>query len=69
VQGETELSRVAAATRASSCFSCSLNGRQQQTNKDTDDGDNNQQFDQRESPVGIQVAGALHENLSKMNGF
>jgi hypothetical protein len=51
VHRDAELLEVALARRASSRFASLLNGGQQQCNQHSDDGNDDQQFYQRESPV------------------
>ena len=49
VQGEGHLLETVATTKPASRFSGLLNGWQQHSNKHANDGDDNQQFDQRET--------------------
>jgi len=45
--------QVITAAHAASCFTCRLHGRQQQCHQNTDDGDNDEQFHERETcPLG-----------------
>jgi hypothetical protein len=44
VQSQALLLQVVGALHAASCFASGLNSRQQQTNQNTDDGNNHQQF-------------------------
>jgi hypothetical protein len=49
VQGEGDLTEVILALYAAGRFAGLLDGRQQERDEDGDHGDNNEQFDQRET--------------------
>jgi hypothetical protein len=52
VDGEAKLSEVVAARRASGRFAGLLHGGEQQRDEDANDGDDDEQFDERERAAG-----------------
>jgi hypothetical protein len=59
VSSQSKLTNVVLAAHTTSCFASSLNGWQQQTNQNADDGDHDQQFHKRET-LGLQTEFAIH---------
>ena len=51
VQGDADLFEVVAALHSSSGFSCGLHGGQEQCDEHSDDGDDDEQFDEREGAI------------------
>jgi len=66
MEGDAKLFDLIRASCSPSCFSGLLHRRQQKANKDADDGNNNKQFDKRETVT----FGGLerHEKLPWLNG-
>jgi hypothetical protein len=63
VEGYTDLTQVVLALRAARRLARPLNGRNQQRHQNADDGDDDEQFDQREPFVHKRLWASIHQNL------
>ena len=63
---EADLLEVVRAAHTSGRLTDLLDGGQQQTNQDRDDGDHHQEFDQREPDAGSPSTGTSHVRTSSM---
>jgi hypothetical protein len=64
MQRKSVLLEVVRALHSTCSLACRLNSGKQKTYQDTDDGNNHQQFDERESTLPQKTRNLLHENES-----